>query len=71
MEDAGAPTSNGLGIAVGLVDMLPTILIHVAFHTATPMLTSFALEVYAGWPWLRMNIMDLMLMPPPQSDRMA
>ena len=55
MEDAGTPMSDGLGITVHLVDMLPTILIHLAFHTSTPELTSFAPEVYAGWPWLRMK----------------
>ena len=68
MEDAGARTSNGLGITMCLVDMLPTILIHLAFHSATPMLTSFALEVYASQPWLRTNILDAMHTPPLDSD---
>ena len=71
MEDAGAPMSNGLGITVCLVDMLPTILIHLAFHSTMPMLTGFTLEVYAGQPWLRMNIMNLMYMPPLQSKWMV
>ena len=71
MEDAGVPMSDGLGIVVHLVDMLPTILIHLAFHSTMLMLTSFALEVYASRPWLRMNIMDLMHTPPLQSDQMA
>ena len=64
MEDIGATTSNDLGIAVYLVDMLPTILMHLAFHTSTPELTGF----YAGRPCLRMNIMDIMHMPPLQSN---
>ena len=68
MEDAGTPTSNGLGVAVCLVDMLPIILTHLAFHTDTPMLTSFVPEVYAGQPWLRTNALDLTHMPPLQSD---
>ena len=71
MEDAGASTSKGLGIAVCLVDMLSTILIHLTSHTSTLSLTSFMPEVYAGWPWLRMNIMDLTHMPPLQSDQNA
>ena len=68
MEDTGAPVSDGLGITVCLVDMLPTILIHLAFHSTMPMLTSFVPGVYASWPWLRMNIMDVMHTPPLQSD---
>ena len=68
MEDAGAPVSKGLGIIVYLVDMLPTIPIHLAFYTSTLSLTSFVLEVYAGQPWLRTNVMDLTHMPPLQSD---
>ena len=71
MENTGAAMSDGLGITVHLVDMLSTIPIHLAFHSAMPMLTGFMPEVYAGWPWLRMNIMDLMHMPPLQSDQMA
>ena len=49
--------------------MLPTIPIHLAFHTAILMLTGFTPEVYASRPWLKMNIMDLTHMPPPQSDQ--
>ena len=33
MEDAGKPAADGLGIALCLVDMLPTIPIHLAFHS--------------------------------------
>ena len=71
MEDVGAPMSNGLGIAFCLVDMLPSIPTYLAFHAMVPMLTSFALEVYANKPWLKTNILDLMHTPPPLSDRMA
>ena len=41
------PLADGLGIAMRLVDMLPTILIHLAFHSSTPGLTRFVPEVYA------------------------
>ena len=66
MEDTGAPVSDGLGIAMYLVDMLPTILI----HSAAPMLTGFMLEVYASWPWLRTNIINLMHTPALHSNWM-
>ena len=69
MEDAGKPTADGLGIAVHLVDMLPTILIHLAFHSSTPGLTSFMPEVYAAQPRFRMDVLDFSHMPPLQSDR--
>ena len=71
MEDAGAPVSNGLGIAIHLVDMLPTILAYLAFQTIAPMLTSFAPEVYASKPWLKTNILNLMHTPTPHSNCMA
>ena len=48
MEDTGTPMSDGLGITVCLVNMLSTILIHLAFHFAMLMLTSFVPEVYAS-----------------------
>ena len=47
MEDAGKPADNGLRITMCLVDMLPTIPIHLAFHSSTPGLTGFVAEVYA------------------------
>ena len=53
MEDAGKPTANGLGITMHLVDMLPTIPIHLAFHPSTPGLTRFTPEVYAARPKFR------------------
>ena len=71
MEDVGAPASNGLGINVCLVNMLLTILIHLAFHSAMPMLTGFTPEVYASQPWLRTNNLDVMHTPPLQSDQKA
>ena len=71
MEDTGTSVSKGLGIAVHLVDMLPTIPIHLAFHSSTPGLTSFMPEVYATRPWFRTDILDLTHMPPLQSDRKA
>ena len=69
MEDAGAPVIDGLGIAVHLVDMLPTIPIHMAFHSSTPGLTSFMPEVYAAQPCFRTDVLDLTHMPAPQSDQ--
>ena len=49
MEDAGTPTSEGLRIAMYLVDMLPTILIHLAFHSSTPGLTGFCARGLCYW----------------------
>ena len=71
MKDTGAHTSKGLRIAICSVDMLPTIPIHLALHSSTPGLTSFVPEVYAAWPWLRMDVLDLMHMPPPQNNYKA
>ena len=68
MEDAGKPMADGLGITVCLVDMLPTIPIHLAFHSSTPGLTSFVPEVYAAWPRFRTDVLDFSHMPPPQSN---
>ena len=45
-----------------------TILIHLAFHSSTPGLTRFALEVYAAQPKFRTDVLDFSHMPPPQSD---
>ena len=68
MEDAGKPAADGLEIALHLVDMLPTILLQLAFHTATPGLTSFVPKVYAARPKSRMDLLDFSHMPPLQSD---
>ena len=50
MENAGKPVADGLGIALHLVDMLPTIPLQLAFNTATPWLSSFAPKVYSARP---------------------
>ena len=71
MEDARAPVSNGLVIAICLLDMLPTLPANLVFHTAAPMLTGFAPEVYSSQLWLRINSLNLMHTPPPHSDHMA
>ena len=68
MEDAGKPAADGLGITVCLVSMLPTILIHLAFHLSTPGLTRFMPEVYAAQPKFRMDALDFSHVPPLQSD---
>ena len=69
MEVTGKPAADGLGITMCLVDMLPTIPTHLAFHSSTPGLTSFVPEVYAAQPWFRTDILDLTHMPPPQGDQ--
>ena len=69
MEDAGKPMADGLGIAMHLVDMLPTILLQLAFHSSTLGLTSFVPEVYAAWPKSRMDILDFSHVSPLQSDQ--
>ena len=69
MEDAGKPMADGLGIAMCLVDMLPTIPLHLAFHSSTPGLTRFVPEVYTAWPKSRMDILDFSHAPPLQSNR--
>ena len=48
--------------------MLPTTPLQLAFHTATPGLTSFAPKVYAAQPKSRMDLLDFSQAPPPQSD---
>ena len=48
MEDTGVPVSHGLGIAIHLVDSLPSIPADMVFHTLAPLLTSIGLEVYAN-----------------------
>ena len=68
MEDAGKQMANGLGITMHLVDMLPTILIHLAFHSSTPGLTRFVPEVYAAWPKFRTDVLDFSHAPPLQSN---
>ena len=68
MEDAGKPAADGLGITMHLVDMLPTIPLHLAFQSATPGLSGFAPEVYTAWPRSRTDILDFSHMLPLQSS---
>ena len=60
--------ADGLGITLRLVDMLPTILLQLAFNMATPGLTGFVPEVYAAWPKSRTDLLDFSHMPPPKSE---
>ena len=69
MEDAGKHVADGLGITMHLVDMLLTILLHLAFQSAIPGLSRFTPEVYAAWPKSRTDILDFSHVPPPQSDQ--
>ena len=48
MEDAGKSVADGLGIALHLVDMLPTIPLQLAFNTATAGLIGCTPKVYAA-----------------------
>ena len=65
MEDAGKSTADGLGITLNLVDMLPTILLQLAFNMATLGLTGFAAKVYSAQPNSRTDLPDFSHMPPP------
>ena len=58
MEDAGKSVADGLGIALRLVDMLPTIPLQLAFNTATAGLLGCAPEVYAARPKTRTDGLD-------------
>ena len=54
MEDAEKPAADGLGITLCLVDMLPTVLLQLAFNTATPgspvlLPRSILLSLTPGW----------------------
>ena len=71
MEDVGKPTADGLGIAMHLVEILPTILLHLAFHLSTPGLTIFTPEVYATRPKSRTDLLDFSNIPPLHSSRMV
>ena len=68
MEDAGKSMADGLGIALHLVDMLPTILLQLAFNTATAGLISCTPEVYAARPKMRTDGLDFSHAPPPGSN---
>ena len=71
MEDAGKPMADGLGITLHLVDILPTILLQLAFKMATPGLTSFVPEVYAAWSKSRTDLLDFSYVPPLKSEQNA
>ena len=68
MEDVGKPMANDLGITLYWVDMLPTIPIHLAFHSSTLGLTGFVPEVYTAWPKFRTDPLDFSHVPPLQSN---
>ena len=68
MEVAGKPMADGLGIAMCLVEMLPTILLDLAFNSVVPALTGFVPEVYAVQPKSMMDLLDFSHAPPPHSD---
>ena len=69
MEDTGKSVVDGLGIALHLVDMLPTIPLQLAFNIATAGLLGCAPKVYAAWPKTRTDSLDFSHAPPPGSDR--
>ena len=71
MEKAGKSTADGLGIALHLVDMLPTIPLQLAFNTATAGLFGCTPEVYAVRPMMGTDGLDFSYAPPPGSDRNA
>ena len=58
MEDAGKSVVDSLGIALHLVDMLPTIPLQLAFNTATAGLIGCTPEVYAARPKMRTDGLD-------------
>ena len=63
MEKAGKSTADSLGIALHLVDMLPTIPLQMAFNTATARLFRCAPEVYAVWPMMGTDGLDFSYAP--------
>ena len=71
MEDAGKPASDGLGITLCLVDMLPTIPLQLSFNTATARLLGCVPEVYAMRPKMRTDGLDFSHAPPLGSDQDA
>ena len=71
MENAGKSVAGGLGIALHLVDMLPTIPLQLAFNTATAGLPGCTPKVYAVQPKMGTDGLDFSHAPPPGSDRDA
>ena len=68
MEDAGKSTVDSLGIALHLIDMLPTIPLQLAFNTATAGPIGCTPEVYTAWPKMRTDGLDFSHAPPPGSN---
>ena len=71
MEKAGKSAADGLGIALHLVDMLPTIPLQLAFNTATAGLFRCTPEVYAVQPMMGTDGLDFSYAPPPGSNQNA
>ena len=71
MEKAGKSVVDSLGIALCLIDMLPTIPLQLAFNTATARLPRCAHKVYAEWPTMGTDGLDFSYTPPPGSDQNA
>ena len=67
MENAGNSVADSLGIALHLVDMLPTIPLQLAFNTTTAGLPGCATEVYAVLPQTGTHGLDFSYAPPPGS----
>ena len=68
MEDAGKSVADSLGIALCLVEMLPTIPLQLAFNTATTGLIGCTPKVYAARPKTRTDGLDFSHVLPPGSN---
>ena len=64
MENAGKSMADCLGIALRLVDMIPTIPLQLAFNTATARLPRCAPKVYAVLPQMGTDGLDFSYAPP-------
>ena len=71
MEKAGKSTADGLGIALHLVDMLPTVPLQLAFNTATAGLFGCTPKVYAVQPIMGTDGPCFSHAPPLGSDQNA
>ena len=63
MEKAGKSVADSLGIALCLIDMLPTIPLQLAFNTATAGLFRCSPKVYAVWPLMGTDGLDFLCTP--------
>ena len=70
-EDIGAPLCAGLAIVFCLLDTLPSFPANLTYQSTSPMITGFAPEFYAQWPWLGLHSLDLTHTPPYDSHRKA